>query len=257
MLKVVISIVILVVIALIVGFVPIIQVPYIEVVQYQGTEAYYVDEPYEEIETYYEQEPYTITETYFEYEPYEDTKTYYETEPLAYEVVESFTDTGSYMVRNQIIIGGVVIQDEVVEVFYPIGYVILQNTDNVPGFFNVHFLFDSTNGGRYCRGDQSISLQPNETGTVTYSAEDIDIDEGAWEWKYTITVATKQVEKQGTVTKYRHVEKERLVTQSREVVKERPVTKYRQVEKERPITKERTETHYKKIPIFEYILSRF
>jgi|WetSurMetagenome_2_1015567.scaffolds.fasta_scaffold333871_2 hypothetical protein len=256
MVKLVIGVVIASVITLVVGFVPIIDVPYNETVQYQDTETYFVDEPYEDIEIYYEQEPYEVTETHFEYEDYEDTRIYYEIEPLVYEVVKSFTNTGSYMVTKQLIIGGVVFQDEVVEVFYPIGYVTLQNTDNVSGFFNVHFLFYTTSiVSREDSGDQTISLQPNETGTVTYDAEDIDIDEGTWEWKYTITEATKLVEKQGIITKTRYVEKERLVTQSREVVKERPVTKYRQVEKERPVTKEHPETHYKKVPIFEYLFS--
>ena len=41
------------------------------------------------------------------------------------------------------------------------------------------------------------------------------------------------------------------------VERERTVTKYRQVEQQRTVTRERVETHYKKVPIFEYLLSRF
>ena len=44
--------VIIAIVALVVGFVPIMDVPYTEIVQYQDTETYYEDEPYEEIETY-------------------------------------------------------------------------------------------------------------------------------------------------------------------------------------------------------------
>jgi len=50
---------------------------------------------------------------------------------------------------------------------------------------------------------ENITLQPSETGTVTASVQDIDINKMAWKWKYTITEATKTVEKQRTVTKQR------------------------------------------------------
>ena len=36
-----------------------------------------------------------------------------------------------------------------------------------------------------------------------------------------------------------------------------PITEYRQVEKERTVTKERLETRYKKVPVFEYLLSEY
>jgi MFS superfamily sulfate permease-like transporter len=260
-------------IALVVCFVPLKEVAYTVTVDYEGTETYYEDEPYED------------TETYFEDEPYEDTETYYETEPLTYEVVKSYTDTDSHEERRRIVIGGVVFQDEVVEVFYPIGCVTLQNTDSVYGAFGVQFTFyalDKSDAGilgglpdfkfedylaaedpdlyldkldwdkldwdkimifceEYNR-QENITLQPGETGTVTASVQDIEIDKMAWKWKYTIAEPTKTVEKQRTVTKYRQVEKQRTVTN------------YRQVEKERTVMKQRPETRYKKVSLLEYLL---
>lgn len=44
---------------------------------------------------------------------------------------------------------------------------------------------------------------------------------------------------------------------TKEVEKGRTVTEYREVAKKRTATREGTETHYKKVPIFEYLLSRF
>ena len=108
---------------------------------------------------------------------------------------------------------------------------------------------------KYTRND-SISLESGETGTAKSSVEDIDMDRYEWKWEYTIAEATKSVEKQRTVTKHRQVQKEKTVTEYREVEKERPVIKFRQVEKERTVTKERLETHYRKVPVFEYLLSR-
>jgi len=237
--KIVISIVIVVAVVLIVGFVPLMDVPY------QDTETYYVDEPYE------------VTETY------------YETEPLVYEVVESYTDTESYQERRRIVIGGIVFQDEIVEVFYPIGCVTLQNADSVSGTFALQFTYyamDRSSAAQLCHpdfdftdylaaedqeayldtldwdkidweqfiffadnydGEEELTLEPSEMDTAKYSAQDIDMDEDVWKWDYTIAEGTKEVEKERTVTKYRQVERERTVTR------------------------------YRKGSIFEYLRSRF
>ena len=237
--KAIISIVIVVAIVLIVGFVPLMDVPY------QDTENYYVDEPYE------------VTETY------------YETQPLAYEVLESYIDTESYQERRRIVIGGTVFQDEIVEVFYPIGCVSLQNNDSVSGTFAVQFTYyamDRSSAAQLCHpdfdftdylaaedqeayldtldwdrldwegfmffadkydGEEELTLEPGQMNTAKYSAQDIDMDEDVWKWDYTITEPTKEVEKERTVTKYRQVERERTVTR------------------------------YKKGSIFEYLRSRF
>jgi hypothetical protein len=196
--KAVIPIVIAVVVVLVVGFIPLIEVPYPVTVQYQDTETYYVDEPYE------------VTETYSE------------TVPLDYEVVESeghgegVTDVFSVVVRNE---------------------------DNIAGTFSVNFsvFYDCTfiePGSILVTSipvfhEAELYLSPNEIGTATYSVDnphpaDCDVDY----WNRSITPSTKELEK------------------------ERTVTKYQQVEKERTVTKEREETHYKRVPIFEYLRSR-
>lgn len=224
--KVVIGIVIAVAVILVVGFVPLMDVPY------QDTETYYVDEPYEARETYYE------------------------AQPLSYEVVESYTDTESYQERRRIVIGGVVFQDELVDVFYPVGYVTVKNTDTVDGLFSVQFTFHAVDKSSaaiagqglpdfdfedylaaedpdyylatrswddldwdavmiFCEqydGQKSTALQPGGVATVSYSVQDIDIDSMAWKWEYAVTASTKEVEMERTVTKYRQVERERTVT---------------------------------------------
>lgn len=237
--KILVVVVIVVVIVVVVGFAPL------------------MDMPYQETETYYEDEPYEVTETY------------YETQPLDYEVVESYTDTESHNVRRRIVIGGVVFQDEIVEVFYPVGCVSLQNNDSVSGIFAVQFTYytmDRSSAAQLCHpdfnftdylaaedqeayldsldwdkpdleqfmffadkydGEEELTLEPGQMGTVKYSAPDIDMDEDAWKWDYTITEPTKEVEKERTVTKYRQIERERTVTR------------------------------YKKGSIFEYLVSRF
>lgn len=226
--KVVIGIIIAVIIALVVGFVPIMDVPYTVTVQYQDTETYYEDEPYEGIETYTE------------------------TVPLDYEVVKSYTDLDSYEVWRS--------NAGDVEIFFPIGCVSLKNTDSAVGTVNFQFTFYQlikmdvevmerlyghqpieelvkTAGSKY-NGRARLTLEPSKTETIRYSFEGAIEDKliwdyYLWDWEYTITEATKSVEM------------------------ERTITKYRQVEKQRTVTKERTETHYKKVPIFEYLLSRF
>ena len=222
--KIVIGIVIAVAVVLVVGFVPLVDVPY------------------------------QATETYLEDEPYEDTETYYETQSLAYEVVEFYTDTESYQERRRIVIGGIVFQDEIVEVFYPVSCVVLENKDSVSGTFAVQFAcyaMDRGSAAQLCHpdfdfaeylaaedqedyldsldwdeldleqfmffadkydGEEQLTLEPAQTDTAKYSAQDVDLDEQVWRWDYTITAATKQVEKERTVTKYRQVERERTVT---------------------------------------------
>lgn len=239
--KVVLPIVIVVAVVVIVGFAPLMDVPY------------------------------QASETYYENEPYEATETYYETQPLAYEVTESYTDTESYQERRRIVIGGIVFQDEIVDVFYPVGYVTVKNMDTVDGSFGVQFTFYAVDKstaaiagqglpdfdfedyiaaedpGSYLancdwdnldwdsvmifseqyNGQEYATLEPDEVATVSYSVQDIDIDSMAWKWSYTVAEGTKEVERQRTVAASRQVESERTVTR------------------------------YQKGSIFEYLRSRF
>lgn len=223
--KIIAGILLVVVIALVVGFVPIMEVSYTEAVQYQDTE------------TYYENEPYEVTEAYHEDEPYEAIETYSEAIPLSYNAV-NYVKQDTIKEHRQIIIGGIVFQDEVVEVPIQVASIDVRNTDDIAGSFSVSF-----SGITPMFGSPSLTikldLSPGELKTAECPAEYIG------NWSYSVTTSTKNVEKERTVTKYRQVEKERTVT------------KYRQVEKERTVTKERFEIRNKRVRIFEYLLSRF
>jgi hypothetical protein len=128
--------------------------------------------------------------------------------PLSYEVVESFLEQDSFNERRQLIIDGEVIQDEVVEVFYPIGCVTLKNTDAISGAFTVHFIFYTWDKGtpehlievmrtEYI-SDQTVELQPDTIGTVKYPAHDVELDSewDDWSWEFEVIPGTKLIEQQ-------------------------------------------------------------
>jgi len=204
---------------------------------------------------------YQDTETYYEDEPYEKTETYTEKVPLDYKLIESYLDTDSTFVQSRIVIGGVVIQDEIVETRSPIGCVILKNMDSDLGSVKVYFSFYALEKWYYEHTDDfswqeykelldppygehgkpvgesyhtyvQLNLEPGETGTAKYTVHDIDMDSDEFFWEFEVTQATKPVEKQRTVTKYK------------------------QVEKERTVTKQRPETRYKKVTLLDYWLGR-
>ena len=187
--KIVISVVIVVAIALVVGFVPIMEVPY------------------QDTETYYENESYNATETYTE------------AVPLSFET-NDYVKADTIKEHHQIIIGGIVFQDEIVEVPIQVACVEVENTDEVAGNFTVSFSGFEPMFEEYSL-TTILSLGIGEQKTAECPAESID------NWSYEVTPSTKEVEAERTVIKYRQVEKERTVT------------------------------HYKKGSIFEYLHSRF
>jgi hypothetical protein len=134
--RIVISIVIVAIIALVVGFVPTVEVPYIETVQYQDTETYYVDIPYVDTEVCYEREPYEVTETYYEDEPYGITETYAGTRELTYKVIDVRTETLFSHTETQKVPFE---QDKIIEYFNPVAVIELQNLDTVKGTFKAQF----------------------------------------------------------------------------------------------------------------------
>lgn len=237
--RVVISIVIVVAIVVVIGLVPLMDVPY------QDTETYYVDEPYEA------------------------TETYYETQPIAYEVVESYTDTESYLERRRIVIGGIVFQDEIVEIFYPIGCVSLQNKDSVSGAFAVQFAFyamDRSSAAQLCHPDfdftDYLAAEDQEAYLDTLDWDRLDwedfmffADKYDGEEKLTLEpgqmntakYSAQDIDMDENVWKWDYT----ITEDTKEVEVERIITKYRQVERERTVT------HYRKGSIFEYLLSRF
>jgi len=172
--------------------------------------SYEVTVDYEDIETYYENEPYEVTENYTE------------VVPLSFEA-NAYIDEYVIYEHQQIIIGDIVFQDEIVEVPSYIACVEVKNIDDVAGEFVVSF-----SGFEPMFGDPSLtrtfSLSPSQEETAECPAESID------DWDYEVTPGTKEVEQ------------------------ERTVTRYRQVEKQRTVIKQRQETRYKKITLLDYLL---
>ena len=174
------------------------------------TVAYEVTVNYEDVETYYENEPYQVTENYTE------------NVPLSFEA-NAYVDEDVIYEHHQIIIGGIVFQDEIVEVPIEIACIEVENTDDIAGEFVVSF-----SGFVPMFGSHSLvttlSLNPGKQETAECPAESID------DWDYEVTPDTKEVEQ------------------------ERTVTKYRQVEKQRTVTRQRQETRYKKVTLLDYLL---
>lgn len=190
--------VVIAVLALVVCLVPLKEVAYAVTVDYEDTETYYEDEPYNATETYTEDVPLT-----FEANDY-----------IKSDTIEE---------HNRIVIGGIVIQDEIVEVPVQVACVDVKNIDDTAGNFTVSF-----SGFEPMFGELSLTatlnLNAGQQKTAECPAESINT------WSYEVTPNTKKVEG------------------------ERTVVKYRQVEKQRTVTKQRQETRYKKVTLLDYLL---
>lgn len=176
-------------IALVICLVPLKEVAYTAMVDY------------EDMETYYEDEPYEVTEIYTE------------TVPLDYEVVESeqyiegATSVFSVVVRNEDNIAGAFTVD--FSIMYGCTFI-------APGYIQVASIPFSH--------EEELHLGPNDTRTGTYSADNpYPANCGLDSWDYDITPATKELERERTVIKYHQVEKQRTV------IKQRPETRYKRV----------------------------
>ena len=209
------------------------------------------------------------TETFLEDEPYEATETYYETQPLDYEVVESYTDKASYMERRQTVIGGVVFQDEIVEVFFPVGYVTLRNVDSVGGDLSIHFSFywtDRSDAAQLCHPDfdftDYLAAADREAYLDSLDWEEVDLecfvffaDRYDGEGQLSLEpgeIGTAEYAVEDIDVSQHEWRWEYMVTEpTKEVERERTVTKYRQVQKERLVIEYRT------VPLFEYLRSGF
>lgn len=197
--------------ALLVGFlvvelVPLKTVAYTVTVDYQDTETYYEDEPYEAIETYSE------------------------TVPLAYARVDAYLSSDIDWEGE-----GVVPSDVPV---YPICHTSITNTDTVPGTFEVVFTFEVNyvriSGGSIRLwsdsfvGGETIYIRSGETKTVKHTFSQVDLNQllrsDGFSWSCDVNPDTKEVEKERTVTKYREVEKQRTVTKQREETHYKKVT---------------------------------
>lgn len=194
---------------------------------------------------------YEDTETYYENEPYEVTENYTEAVSCDYKVIASYDEIVKVLYRDDEEFPGVPR-----EVGFgdpaPKGYVVVKNTDNITGTFTIHFSFcewDEYMSGffpieEYQEGEVTLHIEPGESDVAVFLAyklgigggnggmveEFFDYEPGGWSWEYTITEATKIVEQ------------------------ERTVTEYRQVEKQRTVTKQRLEIYYEKVTLLDYIL---
>jgi len=172
--------------------------------------------------------PYTVmvdyedTETYYENEAYNATETYTENVPLSFEANDYIKDD-TILEHRQLIIGGIVFQDEIVEVPIEIACVKVKNTDDIVGTFTVSFSGFEPMFGEISL-TRTLSLAPGQRETAECPADSID------DWDYEVMPGTKQVEQ------------------------ERTVTKYRQVEKQRTVTRQRQETRYRKVTLLDYLL---
>jgi hypothetical protein len=196
--KVMIGIGIVIAIALVVCLVPLKEVAYAVTVDYQDTETYYEDEPYLANETYTEDVP------------------------LSFEA-NNYVRADTIEEHQRIVIGGIVIQDEIVEVPIKVACVKVKNTDDIAGNFTVSF-----SGFEPMFGETSLtttlSLSTGQQKIAECPADSID------NCSYEVTPSTKEVEA------------------------ERTVTKYRQVEKQRTVIKQRQETRYKRVTLLDYLL---
>lgn len=191
--------VVIVILALVICLVPLKEVAYAVIVDYEDTE------------TYYENEPYNATETYTE------------AVPLSFEA-DDYVKSDTIQEHQQIIIGGVVFQDEIVEVPIEVACVKVKNTDAVAGNFIVSFSGFEAMFSEISM-TTTLSLNPGQQKTAECPAEST-IDN----WSYKVTPSTREVEA------------------------ERTVTKYQQVEKQRTVIKQRQETRYKKVTLLDYLL---
>lgn len=135
--------------------------------------------------------------------------------PLSYEVVDSFLEQDSFSERRTLTIGGEVIQDEVVEVFFPIGCVTVKNTDDIAGEFTVHFAFYAVDKftaeaheevfgeldesfikilGTQYSGSIVLMLDTAEEETAEYTVYDISMEEDEWLWEFEVIPGTKLIE---------------------------------------------------------------
>ena len=180
--------IVLAIIASVICFAPLISVAYTVDLEYQTTETYYANEPYEEIEIYYEEVP------------------------LTYEVVDSFwrekkgNPCGYVEVKNTDDAYGLF----TVEFTFSVGY-----THISPGSIVL--------GSYVFKANEELYVEPDQTKTATHRENNIDIDDN-WSWNYKVTPDKKSVEYQRTVTKYRQVEKTRPVITYRTETRYKKVT---------------------------------
>lgn len=186
--KIVIGIVIVAAFVVVVGFVPLMDIPY------ETTETYYVDEPYEVIETYFETEP-------LEYHIITSSHGYaMENLPMGAEppccfvsitLLNTDTVSGTFIIR-----------------FYTTVKCLITIAEDRFSFVSEDY-----------QDDEELYLEPGEIGTMEKYWTEVDIptgvdmlDECGCMWTMPDVTGSKTIERERTVTKYRQVERERTIT---------------------------------------------
>jgi hypothetical protein len=261
---------------LVVTLVPLKQVRYTVQVNYVATETYLADVPSEGTEVYWVYEPYQATESYWESEPYEDRETYFVEKPFRYEILNEYQAEGTHQERQIVVLGDVVVRDEIIAVAYPIVILELRNTDNVTGQYTVRttmtsiikdvysthagdtevdydsYLFDAF--GETAARSVTVTLGPGESKSISLGFDEVDISADYYKWETAVTPEDKQIEMETPVTKYRLVEKTRTITLYRRVEEERSILATRQEQQERLVTLQRPETREKSVTLLDYLL---
>lgn len=234
--KIVVAILVVVIVALVAAFVPLVEA------EFRHTETFLEDEPYEVTETYYVDEPYVVREEYTEVEEQTFTR-----QKNAVLMDKLFIPTwGSRTFQTHIDISGK--SNCLVK-----GWFMPQLGSPVLDFY----IYDYTDPSRGVGTPQNPIVAIGSVSRYTFSF--VPMRSGIYYFRfecYLPVVRTGfefkvEMEWQETVVQTREVTKYRDVTKYRQVEKERTVTEYRQVEKERLVT------HYERVPIFEYLRSRF
>jgi len=181
--KIVISIAVVVAVILIIGFVPLMDVPY------QDTETYM-----ESVPLSYEATSYVVDDTVQPSPPTEWERPWYWTIPGA---IQGYTTSGG-VGGDDPNIPSVPSTPGVKEIPIKVAVVDVKNTDDIVGSFTVFF-----SGFSPMFGSDSLTvkldLSPGEEKTAACAADTDDIGD----WSYRVSPSTKRVEKERTVTHYK------------------------------------------------------
>jgi len=180
------------------------------------------------------------TETYLEDEPYEVTETYYETEPLEYRRLDSFHTEAVKDVRRRADFRGYDLPHEIVEWPDFALYFVVQNLDDVVGTFEIRYTITTANKEAAERQMHLSQRTPEE-----YEELEREYYAGSIELQLESSQIGVYICPPGGI----YIAPDRVPFDHEHDIA--PDTK--EVEKERTVTRERTETHYKRITLFEYL----
>lgn len=166
---------------------------------------------------------------------YGDTETYYETEPLHYRELDSFSGATEDWVNHRAAMYGYELPDKLVLDPDWALYVVIQNLDDSTGTFQVRYTLTTADKEaaerqmwlhertpeeyeelhrEYYEGSIELHLEPGEIGVAICPPEGVYIasDRVPFDHSHEIIPATREVEKQRTVTRQRQETRYKKVT---------------------------------------------